>query len=188
MSLGDESTAAEVTARLRAVAHPVRLRMLSLLTGAAMTAADLARELDISHANASYHLRQLHAAGIVTAAGEESIRGGRAKRYRYDMDEADRRDPDGPTGSRPAGAEDEYPALYAALAAEMQRRAALAEPAARHRLTDAELWVDQATWDDVRKRVDDAARDLHLAAKPPHTPGTRRVSATIALFPMRDTT
>src|SRR6188472_798006 len=77
MSLGEDR------AGLRALAHPVRLRILSLLTGAAMTAADLARELDLTHANASYHLRQLVAAGAVELAGEERIRGGVAKRYRY---------------------------------------------------------------------------------------------------------
>ena len=48
---------------LRAIAHPVRLRMLSVLTGTAMSAADLARTLDLSHANASYHLRRLADAG-----------------------------------------------------------------------------------------------------------------------------
>lgn len=42
--------------RLRANAHPLRLRMLSLLTGAPMSASDLARELDITQANASYHV------------------------------------------------------------------------------------------------------------------------------------
>ena len=42
---------------LRSVAHPLRLRMLSLLTGTAMSAAEVARELEITHANASYHGR-----------------------------------------------------------------------------------------------------------------------------------
>ena len=60
--------------------------MLSLLTGAPMSAAEVARELGLTHANASYHLRQLLAAGLLVVAGEETIRGGRAKRYRYDVD------------------------------------------------------------------------------------------------------
>ncbi|AEV81128.1 Arsenical resistance operon repressor [Actinoplanes sp. SE50] len=74
MSLGDAS--------LRALAHPVRLRIMSLLTGAELTAADVARALGITHANASYHLRHLSAGGLIAAAGEEKIRGGLAKRYR----------------------------------------------------------------------------------------------------------
>ena len=73
-----------LTAELRAMAHPVRLRILSLLTGAALTAADVARELGLTHANASYHLRQLLAVGQIEVAGQERIRGGAAKRYRYD--------------------------------------------------------------------------------------------------------
>ena len=68
---------------MRATAHPVRLRILSLLTGAEMSAADIARELDISHANASYHLRILAATGLVVEAGEQKIRGGVAKLYRH---------------------------------------------------------------------------------------------------------
>ena len=67
---------------LRALAHPVRLRMLSLLTGAPLSAAEVAREFGLTHANASYHLRQLLAAGQLVDAGQATIRGGRAKRYR----------------------------------------------------------------------------------------------------------
>src|SRR3954452_391248 len=69
----------EITA-LRAGAHPLRLRILSLLTGASMSAAEIARELDIAHANASYHLRVLAEAGQVVVDGEEKIRGAVAKR------------------------------------------------------------------------------------------------------------
>ena len=78
MSLGEGRRAA-----LRAMAHPVRLRILSLLTGAALTAAEVARELELTHANASYHLRNLLAGGMIQVDGEEKIRGGVAKRYRY---------------------------------------------------------------------------------------------------------
>src|ERR1035438_78848 len=68
---------------LRALAHPLRLRMLSLLTGAAMSAAELARELGVSQALASYHLRQLADAEAVELAEERSRRGGKERRYRY---------------------------------------------------------------------------------------------------------
>jgi DNA-binding transcriptional ArsR family regulator len=71
---------------LRARAHPIRLRMLSLLTRAPRNAAELARELDLTHANASYHLRVLVGSGLVSLAGEEKVRGGTAKRYRYNLD------------------------------------------------------------------------------------------------------
>ena len=75
------------TAALRATAHPLRLQILSILTGTAMSAAELARELGTTHANASYHLRVLAQAGEVVPDGEESIRGGVAKRYRHPWDQ-----------------------------------------------------------------------------------------------------
>src|SRR3954471_3313386 len=71
---------------LRATAHPLRLQMLSLLTGAELSAAQVARELGITQANASYHLRLLHDAGLLVMAGEENVRGGRANKYRHPWD------------------------------------------------------------------------------------------------------
>ena len=87
MDASDE-TDDQAVARLRATAHPVRLRILSLLTAEAMSAADIARALDITHANASYHLRLLYNIGELVVESEERIRGGRAKRYRYDATRA----------------------------------------------------------------------------------------------------
>jgi DNA-binding transcriptional ArsR family regulator len=48
--------------------------MLSLLTGAPMSAAELSRELDVTHANASYHLRVLARAGAVVEDPELGTR------------------------------------------------------------------------------------------------------------------
>ncbi len=81
-----QANAATRVSEMRATAHPVRLQMLSLLTGTQLSAAEIARELGITHANASYHLRLLAAAGLVVEAGEEKIRGGIAKRYRHPWD------------------------------------------------------------------------------------------------------
>src|ERR1700722_5907615 len=69
--------------RLRVLAHPLRLRMLSLLTGAAFSAMELSRELGVSQALASYHLRQLYAAGVVELTEVRSRRGGRERRFTY---------------------------------------------------------------------------------------------------------
>ena len=57
-------------------AHPLRLEMLSLLTGAELSAAEVARELGITQANASYHLRLLRTAGLLEEAGQEKVNGG----------------------------------------------------------------------------------------------------------------
>ncbi|GAA1389129.1 ArsR/SmtB family transcription factor [Catellatospora chokoriensis] len=187
MSLGDEPDPAPsgrtVTGDLRALAHPIRLRILSLLTGAEMTAAEVARELRITHANASYHLRLLLNADSIEVAGEERIRGGQAKRYRYDVSKAFTPPPD-----RAHPQPDDVQIVYAALAAELQRRAReiVTGPEAVGTLTDAELWVDLDEWKQIRDRVAQASEHLHRIAQRPHSPGTVRVSASIALFRMRD--
>lgn len=164
---------------MRAMAHPVRLRILSLLTGASLTAAEIARELDLTHANASYHLRNLLAAGLIHPAGEERIRGGVAKRYRYDA-ERQRADEAG-QAPRP---DPENHALYVAVANELVRRTHQARWSGRKSMTDAELWVDPAVWAEIRDRIWAASRDLHKAARPPRTPGTVRTSTSIAMFEM----
>ncbi|WP_203859326.1 ArsR/SmtB family transcription factor [Plantactinospora mayteni] len=171
------------TVRLRALAHPVRMRILSLLTASALTAAETARELDLTHANASYHLRHLLAAGLIVVAGEERIRGGAAKRYRYDPASQ----PDRPPSALAAGpATPEHRLLYDALAAELRRRAHYLRRGPGNFLTDAEFWVDPETWDEIRNTIAEASARLHHAARPAHTPGTHRVSTTVALFRMED--
>jgi DNA-binding transcriptional ArsR family regulator len=171
------STPPVSTAGLRAFAHPFRLRVLSLLTASAMSAAEVARELDTTQANASYHLRKLHAAGLLEVAEEVSIRGGKARRYRHDPS----------TGSsvRTSGPDD-HQAVVAALSAELRRRTSERKVGVPGLLTDAELWVDQPTWDAVRAQVHSASELLHAEAVPPRTPGAIRVNATLVMFQMVD--
>ncbi len=166
---------------MRALAHPLRMRMLSLLTASAMSAAEIARELGITHANASYHLRQLLAAGQIQVAEEIEIRGGRARRYRYDV-------------GRGASQLDRVPwdrqtrrAAYAALAEELRRRGALADGLpTRQSLTDAELWVDTETWAKLCDRMTDLMAELHRAAVSARTAGAIRTSTTVAMFVMAE--
>ena len=162
---------------LRAFAHPLRLRMLSLLTGAAMSAAEVAREIGTTQANASYHLRQLEGVGLIEVAEEVSVRGGVARRYRHAPSVGER--------LRHTDAED-HQMLAAALGEELRRRTALrAQGPGPAPMTDAELWVDEQTWQDVSARVAAAMVDLHEAARPPRSPGTVRTSATVSMFVMR---
>jgi DNA-binding transcriptional ArsR family regulator len=171
---------AEVS-ELRAIAHPVRLRMLSLLTGTPMSAADLARELEITHANASYHLRQLADAGQVVEAGERRIRGGVAKLYRYPH-EADH------PGTPREDATDEDRLLYAkALWSELERRLAQRVGAPRGGFsTDLDGWVAPEAWVRAQELVREASRLLHDANHPPHADGTVHISFTGWLFRMAD--
>jgi DNA-binding transcriptional ArsR family regulator len=174
----------KVTA-LRAVAHPVRLQILSLLTGAEMSAAEVARELGLTHANASYHLRKLEAVGELTVTGEERIRGGVAKRYRHQW----RASPVAtykPKGSRrPADASGFVRAAADALVRRYAHRDTR-RGAGRSSLTDAELWVTPETYAEVHALLEQASHQLHDAAQPPRTEGTIRVNLTAAAFRMTD--
>ncbi|MUL42158.1 helix-turn-helix transcriptional regulator [Streptomonospora sp. PA3] len=160
---------------LRLLAHPLRLRLLSLLTAQALSAAEAARELGETQANVSYHLRRLHEGGLVRVAEEVRISGGLARRYRHDP-------ADGPAAlaAGPAGAG--HPEAVTALAAELQRRAAQGLGQGPDHLTDAEVWVDREEWDRLVRTVSDAADRLHTAARPPHTPGTIPTSTTLVMF------
>lgn len=58
---------------LRAIAHPLRVRILHELNAAGPSrAADLAQDLDIPANQASFHLRQLAKYGLVVEAPEEA--------------------------------------------------------------------------------------------------------------------
>lgn len=160
---------------LRALAHPVRLRMLTLMWPGPMSAAELSRELDISHALASRHLRSLDAVGLVELAEERSRRGGRERRYRtvHGSPLSDRRD----------GAQ----LLGATLAHTLNERAVRRHPEGRGVTVDAELWVEPEAWEEARQKLADIAGELHDAARPPRSPGTIPVGMTLMAFPMRET-
>lgn len=164
----------EHLSRLRASANPVRLRMLSLLTAEAMSAAEVARALDLTHANASYHLRVLHEAGDLVVDGEEKVRGGVAKRYRYDPAHNDMR-----RGTTPEG----RLADARATAAEIERRLLEAAPGTST-YSDLETWVPVETWHRVLDLLHEASMVLHEAARPAGSPDTVHVSATSHAFTM----
>lgn len=163
--------------RLRALAHPIRLRILSLATGAAVSASDVARELGIAHASASYHVRQLVDAELLVLAEERVVRGGRERRYRYDA---------ATDVSQPQDQPADVLHLEV-LAAELLRRAGSIAPrpaGVRSLSVDAELWVDPGEWQAIVATVHDASQRLHEAARPPRTDGTVHVSASVAFFGM----
>jgi hypothetical protein len=73
---------------------------------------------------------------------------------------------------------------YLVLAEELSRRAGLLAAEGPGNQTDAELWVTPEDWETVVNAVREASYVLHRAAKPPRSPGTVRVNATVALFRM----
>jgi DNA-binding transcriptional ArsR family regulator len=156
--------------RLRALSHPVRLRILSLLTGTVMSSAELARELGMSHAAVSFHVRTLAAAGYLELAETRSVRGGQERRYRAAM------------GGLVQWQSEDARLAVSALSKDLLRRLA-DTPADSWRLFgDAELWISPQVWDDVAGRISKAVVELHEAALAPRTPGSVHVSATALLF------
>jgi DNA-binding transcriptional ArsR family regulator len=164
---------------LRVLAHPLRLRMLSLLTGTALSAMELSRELGISQALASYHLRQLHSAGVIELAEVRSRRGGRERRFVYRP-----ATPDEPASTPPLT--DGLAMFAEAVCVELRRRSQEAEASGDRLGVDAELWVDPAQWAEAVEAMRTASIGLHRQAKPPRTAGTIRVSVSAVLFPMTD--
>jgi DNA-binding transcriptional ArsR family regulator len=170
MSLEVESRQHESRQQLRALSHPVRLRILSLLTGTAMSSAELARELGMSHAAVSFHVRTLAAAGYLELAETRSVRGGQERRYRSAM------------GGLAQWQSEDARLAVSALSKDLLRRLA-DTPADSWRLFgDAELWISPQVWDDVAGRISKAVLELHEAALAPRTPGSVHVSATALLF------
>ena len=163
---------------LRSIAHPVRLRILSLLTAEAMSAAEVGRALDLTHANASYHLRVLLAAGELVVESEERIRGGMAKRYRYVVG-----GPADPTAG--AASADDVIAWQTATHHEVVRRL-VARAEGPSTSADIETWVTPETWRTAIAAIVEAMVTLHEEARPPHTDGTIHVSASTQGFVMGD--
>ncbi|GIG68723.1 winged helix-turn-helix domain-containing protein [Phytomonospora endophytica] len=159
---------------LRALANPLRIRIVSLLTGTAMSATEVADELGIAHGSASYHLRQLAAAGFLRRADPDPAartgRGQPPRRYTYDPSNEERLD-------RSGGA----PALvHEAVAADQRRR--LAAMTARRITADAEVWLPRESWERAVALVEEAVRLVHDRAGEPHTDDSVRVSMTASLF------
>lgn len=176
--MNDDLTDPRAVSALRSVAHPVRIRILSLLTAEAMSAAEVARELGLTHANASYHLRVLHEAGELVVESEEKIRGGVAKRYRYVVVDA--------PATTPATNDDRVAYVHA-IAHEVTRRQSL-HLRGTGQMSDIETWVDPDVWAEAVGLLRRASDLLHSGALSPRSPGSTHVSASVFAFEMTDPT
>lgn len=163
-----------------ALSHPTRLTILSLLTGSELSASDVARELGMTQANASYHLRYLLASGLIEECEGVVIRGGAARRYRHPWRH-------GQHAAAQVSQEDRI-AWVTAFASLMISRFEKYEgyrDKSSGSFTDAELWVDPQVWTRVVALLDEASAVVHASAKPPRSNGTLRVSLNVAAFRMR---
>ncbi len=157
---------------LRAMAHPVRLRILSLTTGAAMSAAEIGKELGIAHAVASYHARQLADAGllqIVDAPGAHIGPGRPPVRYRYVT-----------SLSSPLDRSDGTDALWSATAQDIAR---CLRARTRHRVgAAAEVWMAPADFERVCVLAEQISALIHERVRPAGTAGAMHGSVTVLAF------
>jgi len=161
---------------LRAMAHPLRLQMLSLTAGAALSAAELAQELGIAHAAASYHARQLAEAGLLQVVEDDGERSGPGRppvRYRYDHRRNGHLD-------RSTDAE----ALWAATSQDMQRRVRMRT---RHHVgADAEVWLAPEDFEEARALAQRLSDLIHERAQRPRAENAVHASVSVYAFELGD--
>lgn len=69
----DDEKILEVSALLKAMAHPIRLRILCLLLDREMNVGDIRAQVKTTHANVSQHLTILRQQGIITTRREANV-------------------------------------------------------------------------------------------------------------------
>jgi len=67
---------------VKAMSHPVRVRILALLQERAASPVELARWLDATVGTVAYHVRTLRALGLIELVAETRVRGGLVHHYR----------------------------------------------------------------------------------------------------------
>jgi DNA-binding transcriptional ArsR family regulator len=82
MSQGQQADAELDEGLLKAISHPLRHRLLSLLDGRTASPNELARELGLPLGRVSYHIRLLHDLGAIELVATEPRRGALEHFYR----------------------------------------------------------------------------------------------------------
>ncbi|MGO4535743.1 helix-turn-helix domain-containing protein [Leifsonia sp. 2MCAF36] len=158
---------------LRLVAHPLRLRLLSLLTGRTMSAAEAARELAETQANVSYHMRRLADGGLLELVDETAVRGGIAKRYTHNSN----------SGERFADADrDSFVGLMQAIAFQLNARTPTYREGTLFAFTDAHVVIPGEEWPRVQELARELGRVVHELAERPPGPNPVKASLTVAAF------
>lgn len=174
--------------RLRALAHPLRVRLLGLLRkDGPATATLLAKRLDESSGATSYHLRQLAAYGFIEDDPERSSVG-RERWWRAAHNATDWRDTDFIYDPELRGVLDGW--LHQVLRAQLRR----VETWLTERVEWDKSWVEAADLSDwmLRLNVERLAElrdELHAVLvryhELPAEPGAEQVIANLHLFPRR---
>lgn len=159
--------------QLRLAAHPLRLQLLSLLTGRVMSAAEAARELGQTQANVSYHMRRLAAGGLIYLVDEQPVRGGTAKRYVHDPSSGETVD---------VTDRDSHLLLIKALAERMNARAGVFREGSNLAFTDAHVSIPADQWPRVESLARELGRLIHELAELPASENVVNASVTVAVF------
>ena len=177
-------------ARLRALAHPARLSIMSHLnTGAAATATEFAELVGLSPSATSYHLRALAKAGLVEQApsrgdGRERVWTSALRGYQVATEQ--HADPE------VRAAEDQLIDAFLVLENERlreflaQRDTEPPEWFAVAFASESLLDMTAAELDELQKKVTDLTAPYRKGQRQAIPDGTRTVSASFRAFPLPD--
>jgi len=174
--------------QMRALAHPLRLRLLGhLRTDGPATATALAERLEVSPALASYHLRQLASHGFIEEAPELAEDGKqrwwRAAHERTSWSTVEFLDtPERVAAEQALGRE--IANAHASRAAEWVADAP-SWPVAWVDASDMSDWVLQLTADELKEMHDEIEATIEWWAARPPREGAEMVQAIVHLLPRR---
>lgn len=146
-----------------------------MVTTRPVSATDVAANLGVAHASASYHLRQLAGAALIVPVGEKRSQprtNGRPKQL-YRM----RADAFRGLGPRTVGQ------LDRAMLSDLDLR--LQQSGTKRTVSDAEAWLKPQDWRRLVDLVGQASAIIHERGQAPRTRGAKHVSATTLLLEFR---
>lgn len=178
----------EEPAQLRALAHPLRLRLLGLLrTEGPATASVLGERLGVSPALASYHLRQLGSHGFIEEAAELGTdakqRWWRAAHERTSWKTAEFLDsPERLAAEQTLGRE-----VIRVMAEQGSRWVSDASTWSKEWIDAADMsdWILELTPGELRELRGELHRIVERRAKLGKRPGSELVAAVLHLYPRR---
>jgi DNA-binding transcriptional ArsR family regulator len=165
---------------MRALAHPMRLRMVELLHRSPESASSLARALGIRYGSAQFHLGVLARVGIAQRVSEEKKRGGTEVLYSI---------PHGFKVEQDAAAPPEaWRAMYRGYLADLTRRLEAtaihrrSEGANRSRTVVSDLRLARRDVPKALDAVDDLVQRLRAMSVHEEAPGLLRFTLALNFF------
>jgi len=179
-------------AQVRALAHPLRQRILGLLTDQALTNKQLAEALGEAPGKLHFHVRQLAEAGLIDLVDQRPVRGVLEKYYRA-VAHTVRLAPE-MGGVAFAATEDDLATATFRAAADDFRRATthFAGPPPRSRITSDRVKLTPAARARIDAHLDAINAEIGAAAESPPSDGSESAEVaelhaiTFAIHPLAD--